>query len=378
MNLVIKVDKKRPLPIYRQIKEELLKLIRQQNLSPGALMPSIKLVAEAAGVSLRTADLAMQALVDEGFCFRRPKKGTFVADSEQFEVKPICGIWCSHDPQTSHQDMVFSRLYQGIFAAAVERPLDASLIFDEPEKQIRLYNRIDSFDFRGILVLESNKFRQTLELARLFPDKKFVFLNYRMRGIESSPENVYAVINDDYSGAYRLAERFIANGCRRMAVVSWRIPDPNDLTYQERLRGFRQAAADYALDFDPAVDFMECSDPLSSHQRMLTASYLAAKKYLYSGRSPEVIFSTNDFLANGIKRCIEDEGLSGKVQAVGYDCLDAEMVLQSGLSSVQVEYAAMGRTGVDILCSDRTDFPRLTKIEPKLKIILSQGGSSHA
>ncbi len=375
MNLVITIDKTRPMPVYQQIKEQLVSRIRQENLPPGALMPSIKLVAEAAGVSLRTADLAMQALVDEGFCFRRPKKGTFVADPDLFEVKPICGIWCSHDPQSTHENMVLSRLYQGISSAAVEKPLDASLIFDEPEKQIRLYDRIDSFDFRGILVLESNKFRRTLELARLFPDKKFVFLNYRMRGIESAPENVYAVVNDDFSGAYRLAERFITQGCRRIAVVSLRLPDPDDLTYQERLRGFRQAAADYSLDFDPAVDFMECSDPLSNHQRM---SYLATKKYLYSGHTPDVIFSTNDFLADGARRCIEDEGLSAKIQSVGYDCLDPELIVQNGLSSVQVEYAEMGRTGIDILASDRTDFPKVTKIEPKLKITMRQGGAVHA
>lgn len=73
------IDKNKPEPVYQQIKEQLLKLIRQDNLPPGTLMPSVKLVAAASGVSLRTADQAMQALVDEGICFRRPKKGTFVS-----------------------------------------------------------------------------------------------------------------------------------------------------------------------------------------------------------------------------------------------------------------------------------------------------------
>lgn len=74
-----------------------------------------------------------------------------------------------------HQDLLISQLYQGISAAAVERQFEASLLFDDPEQTIRLYKRIDSFDFRGVLVLESGKFRRMLELARLFPDKNSSF-----------------------------------------------------------------------------------------------------------------------------------------------------------------------------------------------------------
>ena len=43
--------------------------------------------------------------------------------------------------------------------------------------------------------------------------------------------------------------------------------------------------------------------------------------------------------------------------------------MQNGFSSIQVGYAAMGRTALDILNSPQTDFPRLTQIEPQLNII---------
>ena len=98
------IDKNKPEPVYQQIKEQLLKLIRQDNLPPGTLMPSVKLVAAASGVSLRTADQAMQALVDEGICFRRPKKGTFVSGHGLAAVKPLCGIWCTHNRNSMHQE----------------------------------------------------------------------------------------------------------------------------------------------------------------------------------------------------------------------------------------------------------------------------------
>ena len=100
------IDKNKPEPVYQQINEQLLKLIRQDNLPPGTLMPSVKLVAAASGVSLRTADQAMQALVDEGICFRRPKKGTFVSGHGLAAVKPLCGIWCTHNRNSMHQDLL--------------------------------------------------------------------------------------------------------------------------------------------------------------------------------------------------------------------------------------------------------------------------------
>ena len=125
------IDKNKPEPVYQQIKEQLLKLIRQDNLPPGTLMPSVKLVAAASGVSLRTADQAMQALVDEGICFRRPKKGTFVSGHGLAAVKPLCGIWCTHNRNSMHQDLLISQLYQGIS----EERVDCEVVEHQPLAQ---------------------------------------------------------------------------------------------------------------------------------------------------------------------------------------------------------------------------------------------------
>ena len=360
------IDKSKPEPVYLQIKEQLRRQIRRDNLPPGTMMPSVKMVASASGVSLRTADLAMQALVDEGICFRRPKKGTFVGETQSV-VRPLCGIWSSYTLSDMHQDLVCSQLYRGISGAAVEKQFEASMFFNDPEKTIRIYEKTDAFDFRGVLVLNARHFQRMLELARLFPDKKFVFLNYRMRKIGNLPENVHAVINNDFSGAYRLAEHFISSGLRSMALFTWKLPNPDDLTYQERLRGYCQAAADYALDFDPLANIVEASDQSPPTQSAMC--YLVAKKYLRSKHLPDIIFATNDFLADGIKRCIADEGLTGRVQVAGYDCLNPELSMRNGFSSVQVDYTGMGHTGVEILSSSGKKYMQLIQIEPKLNII---------
>ena len=57
---------------YDQVKDSIIAAIRDGRLAPLSKLPPISQIAADAGVSLRTADLALQALIGEGYCFRRP------------------------------------------------------------------------------------------------------------------------------------------------------------------------------------------------------------------------------------------------------------------------------------------------------------------
>lgn len=368
MDCEIKIDKVSPTPVYLQIKEHLLQMIREKQLREDTMMPNVKRIAEAAGVSLRTADQAMQSLIADGMCYRRPKKGTFVRGEKPAASRKICGIWGGSDQKAIHENLLFARLYRGISQNIGAGGFEATLFFDDPERTFHLYDGVRIFDFRGLLLLDIGNYARILELAAGFPNKKFIFLNFRIRGISSAPANVYSIVNDDFGGAYRLAEHFIAGGVRKFMVFSWRLPNPDDLTYQERVRGYCQAARDYGLDFDPGEDIIECSAPESSGQEAVC--YLEARKCLQKRREkpPEVIFATNDFMAGGIKRCLEDEKLSDRIRVGGYDCLYHELPRQSGFSSVEVKYDMMGSTAVQLINSDDKDHPRIIKLDPTLNI----------
>lgn len=372
MTLEIKIDKNRSVPVYQQIKQHLLELIGKEKLQAGAMMPNVKSVADAAGVSLRTADQALQALIDDGICYRRPKKGTFIREQEKSEPRLLCGIWSKYNPRNIQENILFSKLYQGISQAAIKNRFDASMIFNNPEQAICLYSGIDTFDFRGLVIPEMGNFAKALELAVRFPNKKFIFLNYRIKGISNAPPNVYAVVNDDYGGAYRLLEHYIAGGYRKILFINWKLPNLNDITYYERMRGFKQAAADYNLN----LDIIECENPESSHENIIRTAYLAAARYLKDKNPPEVVVTANDFMAEGVKQYLNDEKLSGKIQLSGYDGLDHELSGRSGFSTVEVKYDIMGATAINLLGSDDSrNMPRIIKIEPQLNIIKSQESS---
>ncbi|MBP1582515.1 MAG: GntR family transcriptional regulator, partial [Victivallales bacterium] len=82
----------------KQLKTAILTYIRQASLPDGTALPSVQRIAEAAQVSLRTADLALQELVADGYCFRRPKRGTFFGARAASQVKSLFGLWEAHSP----------------------------------------------------------------------------------------------------------------------------------------------------------------------------------------------------------------------------------------------------------------------------------------
>ena len=65
---------------YVQIANELRDRILENNLAPNTLLPSERELGEQHGVSRMTARHAVTLLENEGYIYRRPPRGTFVAE----------------------------------------------------------------------------------------------------------------------------------------------------------------------------------------------------------------------------------------------------------------------------------------------------------
>ena len=75
----IALDKNTPIPLYYQLKKQILDLIENLVLKPGDMLPAENDLCEALGVSRPTIRQAFKELVDEGYLIRYKAKGTFVA-----------------------------------------------------------------------------------------------------------------------------------------------------------------------------------------------------------------------------------------------------------------------------------------------------------
>lgn len=75
----IKIDKNTPIPLYYQLKCQLLEMINNNMLETGEMLPAEPDVCEQLSISRTTVRQAFSELVDEGYLIRFKGKGTFIA-----------------------------------------------------------------------------------------------------------------------------------------------------------------------------------------------------------------------------------------------------------------------------------------------------------
>ena len=80
-------------PIYIQLKDQIKSLIISEELKPGEMLPSMRVLAKDLKISVITTKRAYEELEHEGFIETRPSQGCFVANKnkeiireEQLEV----------------------------------------------------------------------------------------------------------------------------------------------------------------------------------------------------------------------------------------------------------------------------------------------------
>ena len=74
------IDKSSPIPVYYQLKEDILKKIREGVWKVGQCIDSERELSENYGVSRMTIRQALGELVQEGILVREKGKGTFVCE----------------------------------------------------------------------------------------------------------------------------------------------------------------------------------------------------------------------------------------------------------------------------------------------------------
>lgn len=176
------------MPLYRQVKRELQKLIEAGHYGPGEFLPSEANLAEGLQVSIGTVRHAVDELAHEHVLVRRQGKGTFVAPHTNarfmfqfFHVEPR---WNFGD-----DDAARDRDYPGIDCIAFARErateLEAfALRIKTGEPVFRMENRLA---LRGRLVMH-DRLSISAVLFRNLTEKHFV----------ERPSTIYALYQTDF------------------------------------------------------------------------------------------------------------------------------------------------------------------------------------
>jgi DNA-binding transcriptional regulator YhcF (GntR family) len=351
--------------IYIQLKNKIKEDILIGKYPPLSKLPPVSKIATASGVSLRTADCALQELINEGICFRRPKKGTFVSDIPKVLTQDTCGLLTSISNMSTSES---SLLYHGVMAAAMNNSICAFTIplpvedkSSTPSDIIKMFDQGSNFSMKGVFIITKFFNYESLEIARNFPDKKFFFLNYQGDWLNKMPENMQAVVNDDYTGACNLAQKVIKEYKVKNAMILSRSLGLGDMTYNERVLGIKAAAQSANI---PILKEISIESGFSHITGYIQKGYEEVKNFLQNGGETDFIFCINDLLAYGAKMAIEENNLQGKIHVSGYDCLYNQY--SKDFPTVKVAYTQMGEIALQQMLSEEKAKEKVIKLLPEL------------
>lgn len=86
--MLFQLDFNSERPIYQQIRDQIVVGIAQGVLSPGEKLPTVRALADEAGVNMMTVSKAYQLLKQEGYITTDRRSGTVVSAREGTQTVP--------------------------------------------------------------------------------------------------------------------------------------------------------------------------------------------------------------------------------------------------------------------------------------------------
>lgn len=188
------IDKTSPIPLYFQVKEDIIKNIKEEKFKEGEALPSEVALIDQYDVSRTTIRQAVDQLVNEGYLERKRGKGTFVKKANNFywdlaELRSfdeeaqkkklststkLLGIKRIENNDTTRK--VFGDQFEDFFQLERLRSIE-----NHPSEIVTTYvpaplaANLDKFDFSKISLFDILKDTYNIDIS--YAEKKFTAIN---------------------------------------------------------------------------------------------------------------------------------------------------------------------------------------------------------
>ena len=333
------LDRNSPIPLYHQIEEALLAMIRWQKMTPGSRLPSETEMASRFKVTRLTVRQAAERLEQRGVIVREKGRGTFVVDPNTAlaSVQTLTLILPdSHNP-------LHLAMLAGAEKEAHEQGLQivTSISENDPELE-RQYIEMAVTRSVGLILGPLCDEEQKDRLVWLQSHQlSVVLLDCYYDDLE-----IDRVVVDNFGGAYQVTEHLAGLGHRRIAFIY----GPGGFTNSStRLRrdGYMKALRDHGLNSDKEL-IVCCSSEANPKDRSFME--LLAKGILQLSPPVTSAFCANDYLAQAFLVTLRRSGVSvpEDFSVVGFDGLEHIPVHQR-LTTVRRATHEMGAEAVRLL-----------------------------
>lgn len=335
----VQLQKDSPIPLYRQLLNEIRERIASGEWPVGTRLPTEDELVAQLDVSRVTVRQALQAAVAEGLLVRVPAKGTYVAETKRpLRSRGFVGYVIPH---LSHSFNVQSVLG----AESVLKEEGYQLIFCNSEadahKEDHLLERLELDGTVGYIIHPLHAERKDRAIYRLVAEGKPVVLVDRY--LPDLPTDT--VMSDHFSGGYAVVRHLIEQGYTDILYLA---RHPLELSsIAERWRGYQAAMAEAGLTPRPPL---LVGGPVElgyiQSQRAFTlqenATIQAIAEFLCGPERPQAIVAMNDIYALLTLEAARQVGLRipEDFALVGFDDLD--FAEHFNLTTVAQQPFAMG------------------------------------
>jgi GntR family transcriptional regulator of arabinose operon len=325
------------IPLYAQVKQELLAAIGSGEYSPGVPFVTQREICERFGVSHATAVRALNELATEGYVVRRRGQGTFVADNPGARPRADRSIACVLQFQGPH----VSQLLAGVESACAELGYRLYLRHCEgdPEREARALLDAVHDQVSGIVIYPAQGSGAEDAYAEVRRAGVPVVMVDRYR-----PDLAHdAVVADNLAAGRELTEALIAAGHRTIATL-W---DETEATsVRDRLAGHVDALRRHGIPVRPDLTVLRRYRDLDPEQRRARLTEL-----MRGSRPPSVLLCANGYVLAAAAQDLVGLGydIPGDVDLAGMDDAGPFDVLPLTVAAISLPSRTMGSTAMHLL-----------------------------
>lgn len=231
----------KPLPLYKQIQNDIRKFIENGTLKEGDRVPSEKELAEQYRVSQITSKNALIGLVEEGLLVRVQGKGTFIKrelshlheleQREEPEENKVIGLILP-TMKTKVDQHLFDYLEKYIADSGYE--LMVRITRESQEEETRVIENFIAKQVQGLIIFPVEKENYNNAILRLSLEKfPLVLIDRFLKEIVT-----YSVSSDNVNGVFEAVNYLIEKGHTAIAFIS---PEITNTVTDERALGFEKA-----------------------------------------------------------------------------------------------------------------------------------------
>lgn len=343
------IDKSVKIPLYKQICNELKEKILGNEYKNGEFLPSERELSNYYEVERATTRRALDLLVKERLLIKIPGAGTKVNYSSCPEIANI-----------EYNSIAF--ILPSNTSDKITQPFIAE-IFYNIEKECKkanyslFYTKLHSDDDLPDIVLKKNV-KGIIWVSNV--EDEFIFKSKEL-GIPSILISNYiqgftSILIDNIGGSCEAVQFLINAGHKKIAFINGISGYLNSI---ERFEGLKRAIYNSPIEFNEKL--------IKESDWTFEGGYLSMKSFMDTPIKPTAVFASNDMMALGAMKAIQEAGLSvpDDISVIGFDNIEQCKYSNPSLTTVGTDMSLIARQSMKHLLELGDDFDT-----PAVKIII--------